>query len=58
MSEEIYSEGLKEVYFDQWCGKCQYAADLESDPKSPCWECLDEGTNLYSHKPTNFKEKE
>ena len=46
----------KEVYFDQYCNKCKYKDKLEE--KDPCHECLGNPTNLYSHKPVKYEEKE
>ena len=46
----------KEVYFSTYCDKCQYS-DLKEE-EDPCYECLDNPVNTYSHKPVNFKEKE
>lgn len=49
--EDIY----KEVYFDQFCKKCEHKDKKESE--DPCFECLDNPENLYSHKPVNYKPK-
>lgn len=46
----------KEVHFDQYCKTCKYENTPESE--DPCDECLMHGSNLYSHKPVNWKEKE
>lgn len=46
----------KEVYFHEYCKKCKHE-DVK-DTKDPCNECLDNPTNLYSHKPVKFEEKE
>lgn len=46
----------KEVFFNEYCKTCKYDKCKESD--EPCDECLSEPTNLYSHKPINWKEKE
>lgn len=46
----------KEVYFDQYCKTCRFwDGDVAEDP---CHECLNNTVNLYSHKPTGWKEKE
>lgn len=45
----------KEVYFDQYCKMCAYYEKAEFD--EPCCRCLEEPTNLYSHKPVEWKEK-
>lgn len=46
----------KEVYFDEFCPKCKHEKKKENE--SPCDECLEEGMNLYSHKPVRFEEKD
>lgn len=56
MTEIIDNGGYKEVYFHEYCPKCKYA--LSNPYMEPCDRCLDEPTNLYSHKPINFEEKE
>ena len=45
----------KEVYFDMYCKQCEYF-DLSED-KDPCDECLDNPSNINSHKPVKFKAK-
>lgn len=49
-------EQYKEVYFDQFCIKCKHEK-LAGD-EEPCNECLENPTNLYSHKPVKFEEKD
>lgn len=46
---------LKEVYFDEYCHRCQHEEKKESE--DPCYDCLGQGYNVDSHKPINFKEK-
>ena len=46
----------KEVYFHEYCKKCKH--EEVEDVKDPCNECLGEPTNLYSHKPIRFEEKD
>lgn len=46
----------KEVFFDQYCKTCEHRDLAESE--DPCYDCLEEPTNLESHKPVNYKEKE
>jgi hypothetical protein len=46
----------KEVYFHEYCKTCKHK-DVENT-EEPCNECLSNPTNLYSHKPVNYKEKE
>ena len=48
------NDGMKEVYFDQYCPKCKNC-DLEGN-KEPCCDCLSEPVNQYSHKPVKFEE--
>lgn len=50
--EEIY----KEVYFGTYCETCKHCSKTEAE--EPCDECLSNPTNLYSHKPVNYEEKE
>lgn len=49
------NEGMKEVYFDQYCPKCVHKDVAESE--SPCDECLSEPVNQNSHKPVKYVEK-
>lgn len=51
-------ETYKEVYFGEYCKSCKFEKDKEEDVNSPCWDCLHEPVNVYSHKPVNWKEKE
>ena len=46
----------KEVYFDQYCKTCKHFDKKEVD--DPCDECLKNPVNTYSHKPTEWEEKE
>lgn len=46
----------KEVYFEQYCPKCEHLNDSEDDPKSPCWDCVAEPAAVDSNKPLYFKE--
>lgn len=50
--EDIY----KEVDFAKYCKTCDHS-DL-SETEDPCFECLDNPVNLYSHKPVNWEGKE
>lgn len=52
MNDDVY----KEVHFDQYCKTCKYK-DLKEN-ESPCYECLEDPVNVYSHKPICYKEKE
>lgn len=45
----------KEVYFNEWCGKCVNSDKEENE--DPCWDCLTQGWNEDSHKPIHFKEE-
>lgn len=45
----------KEVFFHQYCKTCEHEKVAEN--KNPCEECLDNPTNLDSHKPINWKAK-
>jgi len=44
----------KEVIFK--CKECKYETVKEED--DPCFDCLSEPTNLYSHPPVHFEPKE
>lgn len=44
----------REVDYGYYCKRCQYRDKLEEE--DPCFECLSNPTNLYSKKPTNYKE--
>lgn len=46
----------KIVHYHLYCHKCEYWSSPEIE--DPCDECLRECTNIDSHKPINFKEKE
>lgn len=46
----------KEVYFDEYCSKCEYKDVSESDVNGKCWDCLEQPTMVDSHKPLYFKE--
>lgn len=54
----MIEDSCKEVYFGEYCKTCQFEKDDESNTSSPCYDCLNEPVNLYSHKPTGWKEKE
>lgn len=45
----------QEVYFDKYCKTCKYKELKDAD--DPCFQCLDEPINLYSHKPVKYEEK-
>lgn len=45
----------KEVYFDKYCKTCKHK-DLKEE-EFPCDICLEEPTNLNSHKPVKWEEK-
>lgn len=45
----------KEVYFGEYCKKCKYEKKAESE--DPCYECLENPVNLYSHKPMCYEKK-
>lgn len=47
----------KEVYFHIYCPKCEHEKDDESDTNSPCYDCLADTVNEWSHKPTFYKPK-
>lgn len=47
---------LKEVYFDEYCQTCKYAATPEEE--DPCDECLGNPGNYDSHKPVKWEAKQ
>ena len=49
------TDGMKEVYFDQYCPTCKYKDTGEDE--QPCFDCLAEPVNQYSHKPVKYEEK-
>lgn len=46
----------KLVHFHDYCVKCKYYDRKEEE--DPCFECLENPVNLYSHKPLKFEEAE
>lgn len=46
----------KEVYFHEYCKQCKHYDKDEN--QSPCFECLEDPVNQFSHKPVRFEEKE
>lgn len=49
------NDGMKHVEFDRYCPTCEHK-DVKED-EQPCYDCLAEPVNQYSHKPVNYKEK-
>lgn len=47
-------DNYKEVYFHQYCKSCKHFDKTEEE--DPCFDCLDEPENLYSHKPVKYEE--
>jgi hypothetical protein len=50
-----HDDGMKEVYFDQYCKTCAHKDVKEKD--DPCFDCLQEPSNLNSHKPVKYEPK-
>lgn len=48
-------DGFKEVYFDTYCKTCKHQE--KSEAVNPCYECLREPMNMYSHKPVCWEKK-
>lgn len=46
----------KEVYFHQYCKTCIYWQNNEAE--YPCDYCLENGSNIDSHKPVYYKKNE
>ena len=53
MNDEEY----KMVHFHEYCKKCKHENVADDGATEPCNECLENPTNLYSHKPVKFEEK-
>ncbi len=47
--------GNKFVNFDEYCETCKYSDIFEE--VEPCFECLTEPVNEYSHKPVKWESK-
>ena len=45
----------KEVIFGDYCSRCIHAD--KSEQEEPCFECIAEPVNLWSHKPVKFEPK-
>ena len=50
---EINQEKI--VDFDRYCDHCKYR-DLP-ETEDPCFDCLREPVNTFTHRPTEFKER-
>lgn len=48
--------GYKEVYFHKYCETCEHRK--VENTEEPCDECLSEPTNLNTHRPAKYEEKE
>ena len=46
----------KIVHFNEYCDKCEYRDLSERD--DPCFDCLAEPVNVYSHRPTEWKARD
>lgn len=46
----------KIVDFHKYCELCEHFKKEETE--DPCFDCLADPVNEYSHKPTKFKAKE
>lgn len=49
------TDGMKEVDFAQYCHTCKHIGVPEE--LEPCFDCLAEPVNQYSHKPVKYEEK-
>ena len=47
-------DSYKEVYFSEYCKKCK--GEKKEEYEEPCHSCLNEPTNVYSHKPVYFEQ--
>lgn len=43
----------KIVEYDIWCPQCKHKDCKETD--EPCYSCMGEPVNLYSHKPVKYE---
>ena len=53
---KIVPNDYKEVIYGDYCKKCVY--EKKEEHEEPCDECLSNPVNLWTHKPTKYKEKE
>ena len=51
-----YVNDYKEVIYGDYCKKCKYK-DL-TEQEDPCFDCIEEDVNLWTHRPTKFEEAE
>lgn len=51
-------ESYKEVDFHKYCKTCKFEKCDETDVLAPCWDCLNEPVNVYSHKPVHYEQAE
>jgi hypothetical protein len=49
-------QDYKEVYFHEYCKKCEHKKLEETE--EPCSDCMAEPTNLQTHRPVRYEEKE
>lgn len=49
------NEGIKEVFFGEYCPKCVNKDVAEAD--EPCFECLAEPGRVESHRPVRYEQK-
>lgn len=49
-----FTDGMKEVRFDVYCATCERLSNAEDE--EPCYSCLAEPVNQYSHKPVKWEE--
>lgn len=52
----MFVDDKKIVDFEKYCQKCEHYSKSESE--DPCWECLNNPANTWSHKPIYFEERE
>lgn len=52
----MHEEEYKIVKFDQYCKTCKHWKENDEGHEYPCNECLENPTNLYSHRPVNWEE--
>ena len=53
----MYDGGeIKIVHFNEYCATCRHRDKDERD--DPCFDCLAEPVNVYSHRPTKWESRE
>lgn len=51
--KEVMDSHEKEVYFGEYCSKCRH--EKEPEDSDVCNDCLNNPSNIDSHKPIRFE---